>query len=149
MSTMATIENLRDISQKCLAEEPLTDDQARWLGDCLSNFLSHRCGTMDEAFELRFARGGVPWWREEAIRKRNAALQELGARFFPQLSLHARAERIAEMSLRYAATAWRFDRDKDAAPAPYIGTPKEYLWEAFSSGASMPLSQRQLRNILY
>lgn len=149
MSTMATIETLRDISQKCLADEPLTDDQKRWLGDCLSNFLAHRCGTMDEAFELRFPRGGVPWWREEAIRKRNAALQELGALFFPELSLHARTERIAELSVRYAATAWRFDRHKESPPPAYPGTPKEYLWQAFASGAAMPLSRRQLRNILY
>jgi len=33
-------------------------------------------------------------------------------------------------------------------PAGYAATVKEYLFRAFRSGARMPLSERQLRNIL-
>jgi hypothetical protein len=33
-------------------------------------------------------------------------------------------------------------------PDAYAGTPREYLWRAFSSGAAMPLSERQVRNIV-
>jgi hypothetical protein len=33
-------------------------------------------------------------------------------------------------------------------PPAYAGTPKEFLWQAFQSGAPMPLGERQLRNIV-
>jgi hypothetical protein len=33
-------------------------------------------------------------------------------------------------------------------PERYAGTQNEYLWRAFKSGAAMPISERQLRNIL-
>ena len=33
-------------------------------------------------------------------------------------------------------------------PPRYRGTQKECLWRAFKAGAAMPLSERQLRNIL-
>lgn len=148
MSTLANIEMLREISHLCLNEEPLRDEQAQWLGRCLTSFLEHRCTSMDEAFQLCFPRGGVPWWREEAMRKRNGALQELADRFLADLSLHAKAIRIRELSVRYAGSSWRHDRARPDMPASFRGTPKEQLWIAFASGAPMPLSQRQLRNIL-
>jgi hypothetical protein len=49
------IELLQDISRRCLAEEPLSDEQLRWLGESLSDFLSHRCRTLDEAMGLSLA----------------------------------------------------------------------------------------------
>jgi hypothetical protein len=33
-------------------------------------------------------------------------------------------------------------------PEHYAGTPKELLWRAFSSGATMPIGERQIRNIV-
>lgn len=149
MSTLSTIATLKEIRRRCSSDEPLTDDQALWLSDCLGRFLGHNCESMEDAFDLRFARGGVPWWREEAIRARNAALLELGARFFSDLTPHAKAQRVWELSGRYGASSWRHDRDRDEMPPQYEGTPKEYLWLAFKSGATMPIGTRQLRNILY
>jgi hypothetical protein len=46
------------------------------------------------------------------------------------------------------ASAWRFDRNRPEMPLRYKRQPQELLWRAFKSGAFMPLSQRQLRNIL-
>jgi hypothetical protein len=33
-------------------------------------------------------------------------------------------------------------------PETYEGTPLEFLWRAFKSGAPMPIGERQLRRIL-
>ena len=77
----ATIENLREISRRCAAGQPLSEDLSRWLGTSLESFLDHRCRSVDDALGLRFPQGGVPWWREEAIRERDIALRGLAARF--------------------------------------------------------------------
>jgi hypothetical protein len=58
------------------------------------------------------------------------------------------AQEIWTTARRYAASAWRFDQDRDEMPAHYAGTPKECLWQAFKSSAPMPIGERQLRNIL-
>ncbi len=142
------IENLRDISRRCLANEPLEAEQSHWLGACLEQFLGHRCRSIDDALGLRFPQGGVPWWREEGIRVRNAALRELAEAFFDGLSPCAQAHAIYVASVRYAASAWRFDREKDRPPSHYRGTIKEHLWRAFTAGAAMPVSERHLRTIL-
>jgi len=141
----AIIKTLRAACQRCLDDE---SDQLRWLGRSLHDFLAHRCRSVDEALGLRFPRGGVPWWREEATRARDAALRELAARYLADLSVTAQARRIRQLSLRFAACGWRTDEAKKAMPARYRGTPKEWLWRAFASGAPMPIRERQLRNIL-
>lgn len=145
---LTTIEQLRDISQRCRNREPLSAEQLNWLGHVLSDFLSQRCHSVDEAFGLRFARGGVPWWREEAMRKRDAALRELARRHFADLSVAAQASRIQTLAVRYAASAWMLDKGDGGMPESYVGTAKEWLWRAFASGAPMPIGERQLRHIL-
>jgi hypothetical protein len=85
---------------------------------------------------------------EEAIRTRDAALRELAERFHAERSVSRQAQEIRLRALRYAASAWRFDRERDAMPERYRGTPTECLWRALKSGAAMPISERQLRSIL-
>lgn len=145
---LATIESLRDIRRRCMDREPLSREQSEWLGRALAAFLDHRSPTVDAALGLAFPRGGVPWWLEEAMRKRNAALRALAAACFPDHCPSAQSERVWEMTHRYAASAWRFDSHRADMPAHYAGTPKQYLWQAFVSGAAMPLGKRQLRSIL-
>lgn len=142
---LATIESLRTVSRRCLND---SDDMLRWLGRSLEDFLSHRCRSVDEALGLRFARGGVPWWREEAMRRRDAALRELAMRHLANLSVAAQARDIRMLAVRYAASAWRCDRDEKSMPPRYAGTPREWLWLAFVAGAPMPIGERQLRTIL-
>ena len=142
------INRLREITRCCRAGRPLSDDHATWLHQGLDRFLRHECPSIDDALGLKFARGGVPWWMEEAIRERDQALRELGRRFYANLSVAARARKLRFEALRYAASAWRFDRQRDDMPPRYRGTDKEGLWRAFRSGAAMPLSERQLRNIV-
>ncbi len=138
---------LREIALKGLSGEPLDEDLSQWLGNALEQFLSRHCQTIEDALGLKFPQGGIPWWREEANRKRDSALRELAQRFFGDRSPCAKAREIQVIADRYAASAWRHDRDRDELPQHYAGTPRGLLWEAFKSGAIMPIGDRQLRNI--
>lgn len=145
---LSTIHHLREIARRCMLGQPLTDDQSRWLGASLQQFLTHRAPSVDDAFGLRNPRGGVPWWLEEAMRARDTALRDLSCLHCAAKTVSARANHIRTLAIRYAASAWRFDRDHEQMPAHYLGTPMELLWRAFKSGAPMPIGERQLRNIL-
>lgn len=145
---LMTIEKLRQISEQCLSGGTLDDDLARWLGGRLDEFLQCRKGTIEEAFGLRFAQGGVPWWKEERIRRRDAHLRALAATYPRDMPLGATARDIHKNSARYAASAWRLERARAKMPKTYAGTAREHLWGAFKAGAPMPLGERQLRNIL-
>ncbi len=145
---LGTIDTLRDISSRCLAAEALTDDQKHWLGASLLNFLNRKTPTLEEAFGLRFPKGGVPWWMEEALRKRDQALRQLAESACGDRSVLSQARHIRRLAIRYAASAWRRDQRESTMPARYRGTPTEFLWRAFKSGAAMPVGERHLRNIL-
>jgi hypothetical protein len=145
---LSAIKDLREIAQCCSEGRPLQADLARWLGRSLAEFLAHRAQTIEEALGLRSPRGGIPWWREEAMRARNSLLHGLAQHFYAGESISAQARQIYVATMRYGCSAWRFDRDRDVLPTGYKGTPKEYLWRAFKSGAPMPIGERQLRTIL-
>ena len=145
---LASIQNLREISQLCSTGERLTPELSMWLGTTLNEFLDQRAPSLDDAMGLKYPRGGVPWWAEEAIVKRDRALREMGAECFPEHSRSAKASLIRTLSVRYAATAWLRDRAAEEMPEHYRGEPREYLWRAFKSGAAIPLSDRHLRTIL-
>ncbi len=145
---LATIQSLREIARRCTIGQPIDGDLARWFGASLEAFLKHQARTIDEALGLRNARGGVPWWLEEGMRLRDQALRDLVRRYLPEMSVSAQASRIRDLAMRYAASAWRFERGLEQMPQRYAGTPSEFLWRAFKSGAPMPIGERQLRNIL-
>lgn len=145
---MSAINNLREVQQRCVDRRPLTPELSDWLARSLQDFLDHRCTSVDVAFGLSAPQGGVPWWLEEGIRKRNRAIQDLARLDCPGQTPTAQARRIRALSLRYAATAWRRDQLEEEMPARYTGTPRELLWRAFKSGAAMPVSERHLRGIL-
>lgn len=142
------IERLRMVSDLCQEGKPMDESLASWFGACLKDFLERRTETFEEAFGLPSSRGGVPWWKEERMRRRDEALRALAQGLDSGRPVGATAREIHQMSVRYAASAWRFDRDRDDMPAAYEGTPRKYLWQAFRSGAPMPLGERQLRNII-
>jgi hypothetical protein len=145
---LSAIQDLREIARRCVSGLPLSEELAQWLGQSLSEYLSHRAHSVDEAFGLRAARGGVPWWREEAMRQRDRLLRQLAARHFRDASTSKQARQIFVLALRYAASAWRFDRQLEEMPARYAGTVHEELWGAFKTGAPMPIGERHLRTIL-
>lgn len=144
----ATLSALRDIARRCLAAEPLTSEQLQLLGVSLARFIERDCPSIEDALGLKLPRGGVPWWREEAIRTRNAALRQLAARFYAGRTASAQARQIWLVTSRYAGSTWRFDRERDEMPAAYAATEKQYIWIAFASRAPMPVCERHLRTIL-
>jgi len=145
---LAHIENLREIAQRCTRGEPLGEDLSRWLSRSLDDFLSHRSRTLDDALGLKWPKGGVPWWLEEAMRRRDAALRELAERFCASQSICAQARLIRTAAMRYAASCWPIDRGRPEMPTGYGGRIHEWLWRAFKSGAPMPIGERQLRHVL-
>ncbi len=142
------IDELREISRCCADGKPLPRHLAAGLRSALQNFLHRRASTLDEAFEIMRAPGGVPWWREEEIRSRDTALRGLARQYWPSLSVAGQARHISTLCRRYAGTTWRHDRKHEQMPAMYSGTPREIIWVAFKSGARMPIGERQLRHIL-
>ena len=145
---MYQIERLRSIAMQCREGEPIEEKTARWLADSLGAFLSKQANSLDEALGIKMGRGGVPWWREEAIRRRDNALRQLRAEYYSDLSVNQAARAITQEAKRYGSTAWRFHKNEEELPVRLRGTPREALWVAFSSGATMPLGERQLRTIL-
>jgi hypothetical protein len=145
---LATIGNLREIARLCRNGDPLGSELSGWLGASLDQFLRRQAPTIEDAFGLRAPRGGVPWWLEEAMRRRDAALRELAETLLPDLSPTAQARHIHTLASRYGASAWRHDRTLEAMPRAYAGKANAWLWQAFKSGAPMPICERQLRNIL-
>jgi hypothetical protein len=145
---MEKIEKLRAIAALCQSGSPLPPTLAGWLGTSLTAFLEHQFSSVDEALGLRFPRGGVPWWLEEGMRCRDAALREIARRYAGDKPVAAQAAFVSTLSRRFHTTSWRLDMVQAEMPMRYVGTPKELLWAAFKSGARMPLGERRLRSIL-
>ncbi|MCW5771137.1 MAG: hypothetical protein KIT16_05825 [Rhodospirillaceae bacterium] len=146
--TTTTIDRLRDVTSFCRQGAPLPPDLAGWLAAGIERFLGREARDLDGALGLVQAQGGIPWWREDAIRRRDQALRRLWQATCPDAAVTGRARRVADLLKRYAGSAWRHDRERTAMPEAYAGTAQEHLWQAFKSGAVMPLGERQLRTIL-
>lgn len=145
---MTAINNLREVQRRCLNYQALDPELADWMAQSLQAFFSRQCSSVDMAFGLSAPKGGVPWWLEEGIRTRNNAIRDLANLSCPDQSPTAQARKVYKLSVRYAATRWRQDRFRQEMPAWYAGTAREFLWQAFNSGAAMPVSERHLRGIL-
>ena len=143
-----SINNMRVVAELCRTKQPIPDPLAGWLAESLLSYLDHRCDSLNEAFGLRNPRGGIPWRKEEAIRRRDAALRELARQHFAGLTVAGQVSRICRISSQYAASGWLVDCKAASLPESYRGSPKELLWHAFKSGAAMPLCPRRLRAIL-
>lgn len=145
---LGAISNLRLVAKCCREGRRLEGELASWLAQGLESYLNHQAASLQEALGLRVPKGGVPWWREEAIRRRDAALRQLANLYLSGLSATGKAREIERLARRYAASAWRFDAVREEMPREYAGKMQQWIWVAFKSGAPMPLGQRQLRQIL-
>ncbi len=145
---LLVIDDLREIARCCQEGEPMDERLTLWLGGAIERFLTQDSRSLEEALGIQAPQGGVPWHLEEALRHRDAALRQLAVNFCDGMSVSAQARQIHTWSVRYAATAWRFDGTREEMPAHYQGTYKGPLWQAFKSGARMPICERRLRNIL-
>ena len=145
---LGAICKLRLVAKCCREEQRFEGELAIWLAESLESYLDHRVGSLHEAFGLQAPVGGIPWWREEAMRQRDTALRQLATLHFGGDSVSNKAREIERLARRYAASAWRWDCSRESMPAAYAGKVHEWIWAAFKSGASMPLGQRRLRVIL-
>src|SRR5713226_1267358 len=100
---LQSIDNMRALAELCRAGEPLPGPLASWLASSLQSFLDQRSPSLNDAFGLRNARGGIPWRVEASIRVRDAALRSLCKAHLGGLTISAQAERIHQLSVRYAA----------------------------------------------
>ena len=144
----SSMKYLCDIVERCRQGLPLDEEAQKWLAGLLDDFLTRGFAAFEEALGIVQGRGGVPWWLELAIRRRDAALRELAHRFFGDLNLSAQAKSVYTLAIRYAASTWNADKSLNEVPRHYLGTPHEWLWHAFHSGARMPIGERQLRSVL-
>jgi hypothetical protein len=148
---MSPIERLRRIAQRALAGERLGEDSA-WLAAAVARYEREaaRGVTLDDAFGVATHAGCAPWWREEALARRDQALRELAGRFFGELCVSKQAEELRRLISRYATTTWlRTDRNLSEMPTGYSGTPRELLFRAFSAcDGRLPSSGRWLIKIL-
>ncbi|MFG7490510.1 hypothetical protein [Methylorubrum rhodesianum] len=103
--------------------------------------------TLDDCFGLRVCRGGSPWWRLETIGRRDAAVRLLARRHHNGRPVARQAAEIRAGLLRYAATAWRFDRLKAEVPFSYLGTERQIQFDILRTHEII-LSERQLQRIL-
>lgn len=106
---------------------------------------------LEEVLELAPIGVGAERWRTAARREmRDDALRQLAERFFPGLSISARAEALGRVVRRYRVTAWhRADCYAAAMPASYVGTVSQYLFAAFTAGGgTVPASASHLRHVL-
>lgn len=98
-------ERLEEIARRCQAGEPLGPRHSFWLAEGIDSYLGKAASSLEEALGLRYGRGGVPWWREKALRERDTALRVLADEFFADLSICNRSREIATLALRYGASA--------------------------------------------
>lgn len=117
-------------------------DRWDWLDDWVAAAMADRAGDGDGRRDREISR------RDQAVRRRDAALRELAATYYPRLPLTAQARMIRQLTVHYAATAWRRDRRLAAPPPHYADAPHELLWRAFAAGAPLPVSERWLCGIL-
>ena len=142
----ASVEHLRQLAVT------LQDggESERWLARCLQQFFdrAERGSSIEEALDLSPAPGGQTWIEEEYRGQRDAVFRAMAQHFWPEHRPGGQAREIERRSLRYAGSAWRFDRESANMPEHYRGSELEYLWRAFKAGAPMPIKQRQLETIL-
>ncbi|KQQ29426.1 hypothetical protein ASF53_19535 [Methylobacterium sp. Leaf123] len=103
--------------------------------------------SLDAAFDLDRRPGQSPWWRLEALGRRDAAIRALASRYFAGRSVALQAAQIRIALDIYASGLWRFDRRNSEPPKHYIGTPKVVLFDILRVSEKI-LSVRQIQRIL-
>jgi hypothetical protein len=100
--------------------------------------------TLEQALGLATPPGGAPWWRAERAAARDAVLRELAAGFSGPVA--TRAQALALLLRRYAATGWPHDRRRGE---PFPRTPeRERLFELFHLDPDPPTTIRRLSDLI-
>jgi hypothetical protein len=96
------IDRLRALAAALRAGEAVPPDVARWAVEAIRQYEDDAAAglTLDRTFGLVPARGELPWWRREALQRRNAILQQLHQAFFGELAVSVAAMEIARLFAR-------------------------------------------------
>lgn len=147
-SARTPIARLRRIRDAAAAGMALGDD-GPWLAAGLDAYLRRAPEglTLPAALELAVPVGGAPWWRIDALARRDDALRRLAAEHYSSLPPSERAAAIGVSLRRYASTSWPRDRHFSACPSRLVGTSGELLF-AIMSVSRAPMSDRQIARII-
>jgi hypothetical protein len=96
------IYQLRALAAALKAGEPVPPGVARWAAQAIGEYEEGASTglTLDRALGLLPARGELPWWRREALQRRNAILQQLHQAYFGELGVSVAATEIARLFAR-------------------------------------------------
>ena len=127
----------------------LDDPDARWfaarLATCLTGAFSLR--DIDVALGLRSAPGQPDLLTVERLKARNELYRLVARRFFADLRLTPRTYAVRRVVNRYAASAWRNDRNKVTCPHE-AETQKALLWQILNLTGGAVLGTSQLFKVL-
>lgn len=144
---MSRSEHLRRLRRIAIHTE--TEEDRAWIAKAIGRYLLAADDglTLEDAFELSTPPSCQPWWRIDAISRRDMWLREL-VEFFPQDSLYAMAEAVGAALDRYAVNRWPTEQLLPGPPQSSWSTPEQCMWYALDANGGLLLSRRQLRRIL-
>lgn len=142
------VARLRRIKAAAAAGQPLDPDDAAWLAAGLENYLGAACrgATLDQTLEVTALPFAAPWWEQQGLIDRRAALREL-SRLLARGSASGTAKAIATAAADYAAGRWPALAARPGPPAEDIGRPEEIFWRLHASGCRWPLAWRQIYDL--
>lgn len=103
--------------------------------------------TLEAVFGLAAGAGQVPWWRAEALDRRDAGLRALASAFHGGRALSQQAQAIRTALAAYARAGWQSDRGRAAVSIKHIGTEREILFGILSACDAVP-SVSHIRRVL-
>ncbi|MES0076952.1 hypothetical protein [Mesorhizobium sp. M0058] len=144
MTTPAALQRIRRIAHGF--DQP---DDREWIAAALRRYLAAADDglSIEDALELTAPARAMPWWRVDALARRDMALCELARVFYPSPSLSQRAAGVYDALARYARAEWPRDQRLESMPVHYVGTPAELLFSAMKAHPEM-LSERQVTRIV-
>lgn len=123
--------------------------QERWARNIavgLNRFLSGETDDFAAALDLKSPRGKRGWRTLSRVAARDAAIREAAEKFFPALKPTQQAKELAAALLRYQASAWRIDQQKQNCPYK-AGDLRAALWLILTRADHAPAARR-IRKIL-
>ncbi len=136
--------------RRLAARAPALGLDGAWLADAIERYLDARGDlTLDEALGVAVLPGGEHWATGEARDRRDTAIRALARIIAPGAKPTSAARSVSSALRRYGASAWRRDQALTESPDGYLGTAKQFIFEAFRAGAGkVPHGESQLRSIL-
>ena len=111
-----SVGRLRRIAAALEAGERPGPADGEWLASRLQRYIDGAALglTIATALDLALGSSEPTWFQEEQRGQRDDAIHDLAARYYPSLRPGTQAREIERLALRYAASAWRHDRDRGA-----------------------------------